>query len=314
MGLRAVRLPIHLDFLLDENSDDLLNHEGLAYLDRALEQILSHDLAVMVEIHSTTNTGSQFSYRLETEPDFLATYAAFWKSLAAYLSDTDPEWVFLEVLNEPVFEGHTDLWPPMQAEILAAMREGAPQHTLIATGASWSNLDTLLALEPVDDPNVIYNFHFYEPFLFTHQGANWSWYGVVPIRDLPYPSDPENIQPVLKLVSDSEIQGYIRQYGAERWNLDRLDARIGLAAAWAETHGVRVICNEFGVYRRVAPRESRVQWTHDVRTLFEQYGIGWAMWDYNDSFGVVLSARVGPPTVDMPIAEALGLTIPGREG
>ena len=26
-------------------------------------------------------------------------------------------------------------------------------------------------MEPLHDSNVIYNFHFYEPFLFTHQGA-----------------------------------------------------------------------------------------------------------------------------------------------
>jgi len=158
---------------------------------------------------------------------------------------------------------------------------------------------------------VIYNFHFYEPFLFTHQGANWSWYAVVPIRDLPYPSDPENVKPTLKLISDSEIQGYIREYGEERWNLDRLDQRISAAAAWGEKYRVRVICNEFGVYRLVAPKESRAQWLHDVRTLFEQHGIGWAMWDYSDSFGMILPARVGPPTIDTPVAEALGLTIPG---
>jgi endoglucanase len=55
-----------------------------------------------------------------------------------------------------------------------AIREGAPQHTIIVESARWADDDDLLFLEPLRDGNVIYNFHFYEPHLFTHQGATWA--------------------------------------------------------------------------------------------------------------------------------------------
>jgi len=53
------------------------------------------------------------------------------------------------------------------AKLAAAIREGAPQHTIIASGAHWSDDDDLVFLEPLRDPNVIYAFHFYESHIFT---------------------------------------------------------------------------------------------------------------------------------------------------
>ena len=40
---------------------------------------------------------------------------------------------------------------------------------------------------------MIYTFHDYEPFPFTHQGATWTDPAVAPLRDVPYPSTPENV-------------------------------------------------------------------------------------------------------------------------
>src|SRR5256884_7217523 len=52
------------------------------------------------------------------------------------------------------------------------------------------------------DPNIIYNFHFYDPHVFTHQGANWSTNFVHYLKDLPYPSTPENVQQAAALVPE----------------------------------------------------------------------------------------------------------------
>ena len=44
-----------------------------------------------------------------------------------------------------------------------AIREGAPQQTIIVEGARWADDDDFFFTEPPRDPKVIYNFHFYEP-------------------------------------------------------------------------------------------------------------------------------------------------------
>ncbi len=310
LGFTFVRVPIDLDFLLDEKSPDLLNSDALAVLDGAIEAIVDADLAVMVDLHSTSLADAEaaiYSGRLEDDPDFAGLFINFWRSLAAHLSATDPERVFLEPMNEPVFEDDPERWIPIQDALLAAIREGAPEHTLVATGALWSSRETLLALEPVSDPNVVYNFHFYEPFLFTHQGADWAG-DVVYLRDIPYPSSPEAVQPAADQLEEGWLRDWVLYYGEERWDTGVIESLLATVGAWAGEHGVRVICNEFGAYTRYAWPEDRVRWTHDTRSGLEKYGIGWAMWEYDGDFGLV-RRRGGETTVDGALAGALGLTL-----
>jgi len=219
LGFTFVRVPIDLEVLLDRSQPDLLNPDRLAVLDHALDGILAADLAVIVDLHSTSLADSDaavYSAALEGDPAFVDLFAAFWKSLAAHLSVRDPEYVFIEPMNEPVFQDDPQAWLPIQERLIAVIRASAPQHTLIATSALWSGLDTFLRLTPVSDPNVVYNFHYYEPFIFTHQGAAWTWFAVIGLSDVPYPSSPEAVQPVLKRVGDPTVAGFIRDYGEER--------------------------------------------------------------------------------------------------
>src|SRR5271169_6292531 len=94
------------------------------------------------------------------------------RALAQHYSSYDHDRVFFEILNEPELRDRYR-WYGIQTKLAAAIREGAPQHTIIAAGARYSANDELLFLDPLSDSNVIYNFHFYEPHVFTHQGATW---------------------------------------------------------------------------------------------------------------------------------------------
>jgi len=66
------------------------------------------------------------------------------------------------------------------------------------------------------------------------------------------------------------------------------------------------MCNEFGVYRAKTPECSRLHWLQDVRTALERHGIGWAMWDYADGFGVAVRKN-GEVVSDVQTEYALGL-------
>lgn len=309
LGFTFVRLPIDWQFVYDPASPNLLSGERLPYLDRALEQILAADLAVIVDLHSLTleeADTSLYSGALESDPQVVVEFTNFWHFFAQHLSQYDPEWVFLSIMNEPVFEDNPSAWQPIQAQLAAVIRQAAPDHTIIATSAYWSSFQTLPQLEPLDDPNVVYDFHFYEPFFFTHQGADWGWEAVIPMRDVPYPSTPENVQPAIDRLSDPQLQAYLRDYGAAQMNQAALAELLAPVARWAQENGVRVICGEFGVYKCYADPQDRAQWLYDVRSTLEGFGIGWAMWEYDGSFGLVirLNNRV---IVDRAVAAALGL-------
>lgn len=311
LGFQHVRLPVDPALLIDLNNPESLNVEYLGYLDSALDRILERDLGVIVDLQAN----DEFKEYLAGDDQFVDTFVQFSGALAQHLSPRNPDFLFLEVLNEPSFNffAPSDVdpvkrWDWVQGEILGAFRAGAPEHTAIATGYDWSGIDGLQKLTPVADPNVVYNFHFYEPMTFTHQGANWIDAHFELISDLPYPYNPVECDAVILRMTEEDLRHVAQSYCDQQWNADKIKARIGLAAAWATEHNVRLTANEFGVYRNFVQEEDRVSWIYDVRTALEEYDIGWAMWDYTGGFG--LFDKVDEERIlNQSMVEALGLSM-----
>jgi endoglucanase len=301
MGFDHVRLSVDPRPMFHARQADQITPQDLAYLDAAVKMILDRGLAVDITIFAD----AEFKAKLASDDEFVEQFADFWRALARHYANLDAERVFFEILNEP--EGRDRYrWYGVEAKLAVAIREGAPQHTIIATGAHWSDDDDLVFLEPLRDANVIYAFHFYESHVFTHQGATWSsnyWHN---LKGVPYPSTPENVQAAAAEVPDAVHRLAVVRYGLDRWNAGRVDAEIGQVAAWAEHWGVPVICNEFGVYRKNAEAKDRFAWLTDVRTSLEKHGIGWAMWEYHGGFGVV-TTQGGQAVPDEATLRALGL-------
>ncbi len=307
MGFDHVRLSVNPAPMFKHNHADELPAEYLSYLDAAVKMILDQRLAVIIDAHPE----GDFKEKLGNNSGTVEEFTDFWRALAAHCSSQNPDLVFFEVLNEPEMRD-AYRWYGIQARLAVAIREGAPQHTIIVAGARWSDDDDLLAMEPLRDANVIYNFHFYEPHVFTHQGATWGdnyWHAV---KALPYPSEPESAELVAANVPDAQKRLWVVRYGLEHWDAARFDAEFAQVEAWGKRWNVPVTCNEFGVYRRVARPEDRAAWLTDVRTALEKHGIGWTMWDYSGGFGVVTKPQ-GQPVADPVTLKALGLQMPAAQ-
>jgi len=207
----------------------------------------------------------------------------------------DPDRLVLETINEPVFKGHERDWHEFQPSLIASMRDGAPEHTIIASGTDWSNIGDLVKMEPLKDENIIYTFHWYDPHIFTHQGATWSepYYPV--LRGLPYPSSPGKIQPLADEQESPQAKEALLQYGAERWDGRKLSDQLQRAAFWSSQNRAPIYCGEFGCYTLVTPAEDRLRWFKDITSGLREHGIGWAVWGYDEVFG--LNRRKGPSGV-----------------
>lgn len=305
MDFDHVRLSVNPQPMFRPSQADQIPADYLGHLDAAVKMILDQGLAVVVDIHPEYD----FKQRLATDDGFVEEFADFWRALAQHYSGFDPNLVFFETLNEPAVHD-SYRWYGIQARLAAAIREGAPQHTILAVGARWNEDDDLLLTEPLRDPNIIYNFHFYEPHVFTHQGATWGvnyWHF---ISALPYPSDnQEAILKVAAAIPDPVRRLAVIRYGADHWNAARIDTEFDQVTAWAKRWDVPVVCNEFGVYRKAANPFDRAAWLSDVRKSLEKHGIGWTMWDYSGGFGVVTKEN-GQPVVDEITVKALGRTMP----
>jgi endoglucanase len=281
MGFDHVRFPIEPAPLFDD-TPSVLNPAYLQYLDNALDMILATGLAVVVDIHPS----DEFKVRMLRDDRNIEAFTTFWRAFAAHLSKRNPDHLFLEVVNEPMVEdGYR--WQAIQGKLIAAIRGSAPRHTIIASGHRWSGLSEMLFLEPYADSNIIYNFHFYEPFAFTHQGATWAGPHLSFYKNVPYPSSPAAVKSLLDTIEDEPARYNLLRYGEDNWTATRIDRELSAAATWAAKHRVFITCNEFGAFRRFAKPADRVAWLHDMRVALEKHNIGWTMWDYAGGFAVV---------------------------
>jgi len=304
MNFDHVRLSVNPQPMFRHNEADRIPADYLAYLDAAVKMILDQGLAVILDIHPE----SDFKQKLVADDSFVEQFEDFWRAFARHYSSTNPDLVFFEILNEPEFRDRYR-WEGVQSRLAAAIREGAAAHTIIVAGANWSADNELLFIEPLHDPNTIYNFHFYDPHIFTHQGATWTTNFQHYLADLPYPSTPENVRAAANLIPDAANRLAAIRYGFDRWNSARIDTEFDQVAAWGKRWNVPLTCNEFGVYRKTANPQSRAAWLSDVRTSLEKHNIGWTMWDYSGGFAVVVKQN-GQSQVDDLTVRALGRTLP----
>ncbi len=299
-GFDHVRLSVNPGLMIDAG-----RHGGteqyFGYLDAAIKMILDAGLAVELDMHPD----SDFKAKLAANDEFVQRFADFWSAVAQHYSSWDAERIFFEILNEPEMRD-AYRWYGVETKLAAAIRRGAPKNTIIAAGARWDDSDDMVFLEPLPDTNVVYVFHFYEPHIFTHQGATWGAYYWKWLKALHYPSSMENAQQVAAAVPDARDRLQVIRYGEDHWDAARVESEIGQAADWAKQHGVPLICNEFGVFRTFSDPQDRARWLTDVRTSLERHTIGWAMWDYSGSFGVV-NKQDGKVTMDEVTVHALGL-------
>ncbi|MGB6693926.1 MAG: cellulase family glycosylhydrolase [Terracidiphilus sp.] len=282
------------------------NDDFLPRLDKAVDTMLGDGLSVIIDVHPQDD----YKQRMRSDNEAVERFTMLWRKLAAHYASRDPERVFFEILNEPEINDPYR-WDGIQARVAAAIRQAAPHHTIIATGASWSDVTDLLGIEPLVDGNVIYNFHFYDPSEFAQQGATWSVPYWSYTHNIPYPATESSMQELLKEVPDPVNRFYLERYWLDHWDAHRIKLTIDAAADWGRDNHVPLMCNEFGSYRPATDPVSRANWLHDVRTALEADGISWAMWDYSGSFGVVRKQEGQPAQVDDAVVKALGLS--GRQ-
>jgi aryl-phospho-beta-D-glucosidase BglC (GH1 family) len=303
LGFDNVRLSIDATPLeQDPRGADGLNAEFMVRLDRALDTILADGMAVQVDLHPE----EPYKQGIRSNNASVDRLVQLWRRLAAHYANRDPERVFFEIMNEPE-ESDPYRWAGIQARVAAAIREAAPRHTIIATGPNYSDIVDLLTQHPLPDGNVIYNFHFYDPHEFTHQGAGWGATYWIYEHGIPYPPTEDSMKELVKQVPDLADRYKLENYWLDHWDGHRIRFMIDEAAEWGKVNNVPLVCNEFGVYREAAPPASRLAWLHDVRIALEADGIGWAMWDYHNGFGVSVKDANGKSVVDPDTVEALGL-------
>ena len=302
MGIKHVRLCAAPRVVMDA-ATGALREDRAPQLDAAIQRFHRAGLMVVVDIHNENRAD-------ELSPEWQDAFVKFWTALAKRLSQFDPNLTILEIINEPVFDKREEEWNILNARLAAAIRQNAPQHTIMTSGPNWGGIDGLKKLKLLPDKNVIYSFHCYDPFAFTHQGATWANEEVKPLRGVPYPSSPEAVAPVLETLADKpRSRGMVEKYGRDRWGKEKLAARFREGIEWGKRNGVPLYCGEFGVFPPYAKPEHRANWFRDFGAVLAENRIGWAVWGWDEGFGLNRRTEGDKVVVDTVVAQALGLKV-----
>jgi len=312
MGFEFVKVIVNPEPLMNGPHLDEVKR---GYVRELVEVVVTEGLPVVVCMHPEW----EFKKSILRDAKMFAAYTAFLEETAAYLAGiAGPGQLALQLMTEPCTDAGN--WNELQPQLWRAARRAMPDHLLILAGDQTGTIDGLVTTEPVDDANVLYSFTFYDPFVFTLQGAEWltpklwSYLG-----NIPYPCDPdimaEHKQAILEKIpaepSDwrGAAEGLLLEYGNARWNRQKVESCVRKLAEWNAAHGgtLRIWCAEFGCYQRAADPEARCRYLRDVREVFEAHGIGWACWSYNETFSMMTRGCVpfGPAASQTPDAGTL---------
>jgi endoglucanase len=297
-GMNHVRLPVLGEAAMARFSDQARIVAALDDFDRALDVLLDLGFSVSADMHP----GADFQKLHRGDPDAaFDALAEGWRRLAERIARRPAEPVFAELLNEP----NTDdaIWRDQAERLAARLRGDLPATTLIVGPAPYQRVEALAAWRPLDDSNVVYAFHYYDPMVFTHQGLSWDASDPLSrLGNVPYPTR-RNDSRLARLVAELRQRGDVALVGAldralaRPWDKDAIEEQFAPLAAWSRAHRAPVLLNEFGVLRFKAPRAARLQWLRDVRATAETKGFGWAHWDYREGFG--LANESGKPDVEL---------------
>lgn len=266
MGFDHVRIP--LDYNIIQNTDGSFIAKGFERIDRAIELSKKYGLKVILDLHKTAgfsfDEGSEESGFFENEA-YQELFYAIWEEFAKrYGKDTDN--IAFELLNEVTDESYIGAWNRISRECIKCIRAFAPDIVILIGSYNNNGVEQVQYLDEPYDSNIVYNFHCYDPLLFTHQGATWT-VKIDPAKRMTY-----------------EESGTSAEY---------FEKLFASAIEKAKKHGVSLYCGEYGMID-VADAKDSIKWFKDIHAVFEKYGISRSVWSYKQmDFGITDSKYDG---------------------
>lgn len=302
LGCDVIRLPINLHGMTDGAPDYLIDPLLFMMLDSAVSWAETLQLHLIIDNHS-------FDPSVNTQPSVVNILTKVWPQIAERYKNRS-NLIYYEVLNEPHGISNT-LWGSIQQQTIDAIRAVDQTHTIIVGPSGYNSYNDLSQMPVYTDTNLLYTFHFYDPFIFTHQGASWVSPSMEPLAGVPFPYNPNAMPTCPPSLQGSWIEASLNNYSNDG-TPDKVKSLIDIAIAFRNQRNVPVFCGEFGVYIPNSPDDDRVAWYQLVRSYLETNNIPWTIWDYKGGFGLFEkgSDEFFEHDINVPLVEALGLNVP----
>lgn len=286
-GFDFVRIPMayphYLKFDRSRNitPDEVYQIDGQAVdrIDALVAMAHKYNMHVSLNLHRAPgyciNAGFHEPYNLWMDEEARSAFNFHWGMWAKRYKNFSPDKISFDLVNEPAMrDDPNDQHSPIRAipgEVYRKVAKGAadtirsfnPNHLVIAGG---NNVGTTVVPELLD-LNIAKSNRGYFPAEISHYRASWAFSD---IDSLPEPKWPG-------------------QVGDRYFSRRLLEEHY---APWIEIvrQGIGVHCGEFGCYNQT-PHDVFLAWFSDTLDIFTENGIGWGLWEFRGSFGILDSGR-----------------------
>jgi aryl-phospho-beta-D-glucosidase BglC (GH1 family) len=253
LGFKHVRIPIRWEPTARTSwtAPYTITTSFMGRIKQVVDTALKYKLHVIINMH---HHDSLFANPDKQKARFLSQ----WNQIATTFKNY-PDSLLFEVLNEPHGNLTAAKWNTFFTDALAEIRKTNPTRCVVLGSAEWGGLGGLNQLQVPPDENLILTIHNYNPFQFTHQGAEWS--------------GPEAQNWLGTKWNDTE---------AER---QTVESEFRQAIQFSKDQHIPIHIGEFGAYSK-ADLASRVKWTNFLARWFEQQKFSWAYWEFSAGFGI----------------------------
>lgn len=288
LGFDHVRVPVDYNVLEDEQGNTI--ESGFRYLEDCRQWCEKNGLNMLIDLHECYEYSfdplkkdmdrRKFFYDQALQDRFFALWEKIARRFCGY-----PDQVAFEPLNEVVLFEVRDAWNEILRKYIKLIRSIAPQSYIVVGGVFYNSVMTVDWLSVPVDSKIVYNFHCYEPTIFTHQGAYWQEQMPLDFR-IGYPMPVEEYRKKHKEIYH-DTDGAIFMDGVSEMGIGFFEKIFRPAIDKAERDGVALYCGEYGVIDK-ADNNSKILWLEDINHAFDKFGIGRALWNYKEKdFGLV---------------------------
>ncbi len=275
-GIDHVRVPV--DYNIFETEEGEYKESGFEYVEKAIGWCRKNRLNMVLDLHKTC--GFVFD-----DPDYVGFFSdeklqerfyRLWEQFAKRFGGSADMLAF-ELLNEVTDPAFSDTWNRVAKRAIETIRAYCPDIKILVGGYWNCAIDAIYDLDMPYDENVVFNFHCYDPLVFTHQSAYW-----IPAMPGDFKlSYPGSVKEYAAITEEMGISGppVFADLEAENMDVSFFVNRFKKAAEYCEKHNIALYCGEYGVIDKAKP-EDALNWYKDIHAAFEMFGIGRAAWSY----------------------------------
>ncbi|MCX6207578.1 MAG: cellulase family glycosylhydrolase, partial [Bacteroidetes bacterium] len=276
LGFTSVRLPVAFDNFLVSGTNTI-NKDLINELVEIYDYVEKRNMNLIITYHYGT------LFKKENKVKEVERIADMWSQIIFDFKGRGYDRLYFGLYNEPRVS--VEDWRFAKNQLMKILRPKDLDRYWIVGSTNYNGIDAMIQLKKVPNDNkVIYTFHFYQPYIFTHQGASWDPDKTY-LKVLPYPYTT-NEMPAKPNRSMTRDMDYNYEHYSEKASQNFIAQRLKIVYDWMIENQVPVICTETGTIASV-PKQYRDSYFKDVFYVMNWYGIPAMIWDLDQTFKIV---------------------------